>query len=232
MRPPGRRAHARRRARRPRAGPGRARTAPRLRRPRPHRRGVGQFHADAELLVRGTSSSKTHARCTRSASSSSSRPTSAHLRSAASSTGSSSTRTASSSSPTTRPARCPASAGERRASPACTSTRCCASSMLGRAAGTRAALYLSKPEAIIATPTEQSVTGVERSAPPRCGRDRRRVRARRLPARTRAACATTAPSAVLPRVRRRPGRRRTSCAGPGRHRRPRSPRHARVAASA
>ena len=73
--------------------------------------------------------------------------------------------------------------------------------------GTRAALYLSKPEAIIATPTDQSIRGVERTTAAMCVGHRRRVRARRLPARTRAPLRLLHLQAVLPRVRRRPRRR-------------------------
>ena len=97
-----------------------------------------------------------------SASSSSSRPTWGPPGSAASSTGSSSTRTGSSSSPTTRPARCRPSSSRRRASAVCTCTRCSVSGC--SAGGPRVQLfYLSKPEMIIATPTDQSIRGVERA---------------------------------------------------------------------
>ena len=88
--------------------------------------------------------------------------------------------------------------------------------MLGRRPARVQLYYLSKPEAIIATPTEQSVTGVEAHAPTRCGRrspgacDRDDFRPN--PGRLCDYC-TFKP--YCPALRRRPGRGRWSCEGPG-----------------
>ena len=216
-RPPGRRAHARRRARRPRPRPGRARhrtpTSPTS--SSPTRSGPRSTPTPSRSCA-ATSSSRTRARSARSAWSSSSRPTSAAPGSAASSTASSSTSTASSSSPTTRPARCRRELWEAKSLSGVHMYALLCERMLGKRPARVQLFYLSKPEAIIATPTDQSIRGVERKTAAMYVGDRHRVRAATTSARSPGACATSARSSRT--ARRTAATRSTppSCAGPAR----------------
>ncbi len=78
--------------------------------------------------------------------------------------------------------------------------------MLGRRPAQVRLYYLSKPEAIIATPTEQTVNGVAKRTTALWSADRRGVRARRLPPQPRASVRLLHVQAVLPGLRRRSGR--------------------------
>ena len=179
-RPADERTH-RRRARRPRRGPGRARGRPRLRRPRAHRGRVGAVRRRRRVArAQATSSSRTRAPSARSASSSSSRPTSGRVRLRGIidrleldddgelvvtdyKTGS-----------------VPSERWEAKSLGGVHMYALLCERMLGRRPARVQLLYLSKPEAIIATPTEQSVT--RRRAPDR--RALRRHRQRRAAATT------------------------------------------------
>ena len=165
------------------AGPGRARAPPRLRRPRAHRRGVG------------ASSTPTPSRWCASTSSSRTRAPSAH-RPGAQARGRPRPHPAAGHH---RPARARrgrrvrrhrlqdrlgavASSGRRRASRGVHMYALLCERMLGRRPARVQLLYLSKPEAIIATPTEQSIRGVERRTVGDVRRHRHRLQPRRLPA--------------------------------------------------
>ena len=115
------------------ARPDRARAPPRFRRPRAPDEEWAKFDADAESLVRKYFELEDPTTIRPDRPRAQARGRLGALACAASSTGSSSTSTASSSSPTTRPARCRRSSSRPRASPACTSTRSCASGCSGGA---------------------------------------------------------------------------------------------------
>ena len=170
-----------------------------------------------------TSSSRTPPRSCRSGSSSGSPPPSAGCSCAASSTASSSTPTASSSSPTTRPAPVPSERYEIKRLAGVHMYAAMVQHVLGKRPVRVQLLYLSKPEAIITTPSEQSVTGVMRKTDAlwdAIGRACERDDFRPAPGH---ALQLVRVQGVLPRVRRR------SAAG-GRAARPRA--HDRAAAAA
>ena len=79
--------------------------------------------------------------------------------------------------------------------------------MLGRRPARVQLYYLSKPEAIIATPTDQSIRGVERRTAALYDAIANACAARRLPGQARPPVRLLHLQALLPRARRRPRRR-------------------------
>ena len=194
---------------RPRPGRGRGRGRPRVRAARAHRRGVGQFHADAEVLAAALlrdRGSHARSRCSASSSGSPPRPPTASS-SAASSTGSSSTPTASSSSPTTRPAASPAQGWEQQSLAGVHIYSLLCEQMFGRRPKRVQLLYLV--EAGADHHLAERPVGARRRGEVGRGDEggAHRVRARRLPAPRVGAVRVLLVPGVLPRVRRRSRRR-------------------------